>query len=73
MSGIYKGVYPMEPTEQKRFDALYEQHLRGLKLHGYSASTIDVYYRAGGLVQQLMVCLVLTINPYLLADRFTGP
>ena len=24
----------MEPTEQKRFDALYEQHLRGLKLHG---------------------------------------
>ncbi len=36
----------MEPTEQKRFDALYEQHLRGLKLHGYSASTIDVYSRA---------------------------
>jgi len=36
----------MEPTEQKRFDALYEQHLRGLKLHGYSASTIDVYARA---------------------------
>ena len=24
----------MKPTEQKRFDALYEQHLRGLKLHG---------------------------------------
>ncbi len=36
----------MIPTEQKRFDALYEQHLRGLKLHGYSASTIDVYSRA---------------------------
>ncbi len=36
----------MEPTEQKRFDALYEQHLRGLKLHGYSDSTIDVYSRA---------------------------
>ena len=36
----------MKPTEQKRFDALYEQHLRGLKLHGYSASTIDVYSRA---------------------------
>ncbi len=36
----------MEPTEQKRFDALYEQHLRGLKLHGYAASTIDVYSRA---------------------------
>ena len=36
----------MKPTEQKRFDTLYEQHLRGLKLHGYSASTIDVYSRA---------------------------
>jgi integrase/recombinase XerD len=36
----------MKPMEQKRFDALYEQHLRGLKLHGYSASTIDVYSRA---------------------------
>jgi len=36
----------MIPTEQKRFDALYGQHLRGLKLHGYSASTIDFYSRA---------------------------
>ena len=36
----------MKLTEQKRFDALYEQHLRGLKLRGYSASTIDVYSRA---------------------------
>ncbi len=36
----------MTPSEQERFDALYEQHLRGLKLHGYSASTIDVYARA---------------------------
>ncbi len=36
----------MKPSEQERFDALYEQHLRGLKLHGYSASTIDVYARA---------------------------
>lgn len=36
----------MIPTEQKRFDLLYEQQLRGLKLHGYSTSTIDVYSRA---------------------------
>ena len=36
----------MKPTERKRFDALYAQHLRGLKLHGYSTSTIDVYSRA---------------------------
>ena len=30
-------------SEQKRFDVLYAQHLRALKLHGYRASTIDVY------------------------------
>ena len=35
----------MIASEQKRFDGLYEQHLRALKLQGYSASTIDVYSR----------------------------
>jgi len=36
----------MEANEQTRFDTLYAQHLRALKLRGYSASTIDVYARA---------------------------
>jgi len=36
----------MEANEQTRFDSLYAQHLRALKLRGYSASTIDVYARA---------------------------
>lgn len=36
----------MEANEQARFDILYMQHLRALKLRGYSASTIDVYARA---------------------------
>lgn len=36
----------MIASEQKRFDTLYAQHLRALKLRGYSASTIDVYSRA---------------------------
>jgi len=36
----------MEAKEQQRFDTLYAQHLRALKLRGYSASTIDVYARA---------------------------
>lgn len=36
----------MITSEQKRFDALYDQHVRALKLHGYSDSTIDVYARA---------------------------
>ena len=36
----------MKPTEQKRFDPLYQRHLRALKLQGMSASTIDAYARA---------------------------
>tara|TARA_R110002095_G_scaffold19332_2_gene21981 strand:- start:915 stop:1154 length:240 start_codon:yes stop_codon:yes gene_type:complete len=35
----------MNARQQKRFDALYSQHLQALKLRGYSASTIDVYSR----------------------------
>ena len=36
----------MITSEQKRFDALYNQHVRALKLRGYADSTIDVYARA---------------------------
>ena len=36
----------MISSEKQRLDALYDQHVRALKLHGYSASTIDVYARA---------------------------
>ena len=31
----------MNPSEQKRFDRLYQRHLRALKLHGFSKSTMD--------------------------------
>ncbi len=37
------GAYPRNPKAQKRFDRLYAEHLRALKLQGYSESTIDVY------------------------------
>jgi site-specific recombinase XerD len=36
----------MNPTEQARFDSLYQRHLRMLKLQGKSANTIDSYARA---------------------------
>jgi len=36
----------MEASEKARFDQLYQHHLRALKLHGMSDSTIDVYARA---------------------------
>lgn len=37
----------MIASEKKRFDALYDKHRLALKLQGMSASTIDVYSRAG--------------------------
>jgi len=36
----------MEPSEQRRFDELYQRHLRLLKLQVKSDKTIDVYVRA---------------------------
>jgi integrase/recombinase XerD len=36
----------MDSSEQARFDALYLQHLRALKLQGKAAATIDSYARA---------------------------
>ncbi len=36
----------MEPSEQSRYNHLYQQHLRALKLQGMSHKTIDAYARA---------------------------
>jgi len=36
----------MKPKQQRRFDALYQRHLRELKLQGLSDKTIDVCARA---------------------------
>jgi hypothetical protein len=36
----------MNDHEQKRFNQLYQRHVRALKLHGNAASAIDVYARA---------------------------
>jgi len=36
----------MTPTEQQRFNSLYEQHLTNLKLQGKRPATIDAYSRA---------------------------
>jgi len=47
----------MEANEQKRFDTLYAQHLRALKLRGYSASTIDVYARAVRRLTEYFDCV----------------
>ena len=36
----------MEASEQTRFDALYSQHLRALKLQGKAEATVGSYARA---------------------------
>ncbi|MEZ8046389.1 site-specific integrase, partial [Vibrio sp. 1F253] len=36
----------MNPTDLKRYNALYEQHLTNLKLQGKRPATIDAYSRA---------------------------
>ena len=36
----------MDAFEQSRFDALYAQHLRALKLQGKADATVDGYARA---------------------------
>jgi len=46
----------MKPKQQRRFDALYQRHLRALKLQGLSDKTIDVYARAVRRVSQACDC-----------------
>jgi hypothetical protein len=41
-----RGRKNMNPTETKRFNELYQHHLRMLKLQGKSLKTIDAYARA---------------------------
>ena len=52
----------MEATENARFDALYQAHLRALKLRGMSASTIDVYSRAVRRVAEYYDCCPDTLT-----------
>jgi integrase len=46
----------MKPKQQKRFDVLYQRHLRALKLQGLSDKTIDVYARAVRRVAHAFDC-----------------
>lgn len=46
----------MQPKQQRRFDTLYQRHLRALKLQGLSDKTIDVYGRAVRRVSQAYDC-----------------
>lgn len=60
----------MIASEQKRFDGLYAQHLRALKLQGYSASTIDVYSRAVRRLTEHFDCVPDQLSIDQLTDYF---
>ncbi len=46
----------MTPAEVKRFEILYERHLKLLKLQGKSEKTIDAYSRAVRRITQHFDC-----------------
>ena len=60
----------MIESEKKRFDALYDQHLRALKLQGLSASTIDVYSRAVRRLVAYFDCVPDQLSVEQLAEYF---
>ena len=46
----------MDPTEETRFNELYQRHLRLLKLQGKSQKTIDAYSRAVRRIGEYFDC-----------------
>lgn len=60
----------MVPSEQRRFDQLYQRHLRLLKLQGKSDSTIDVYARAVRRVTEHFDCCPDTLTAEQLETYF---
>ena len=51
-----KKEYTMDPTEETRFNELYQRHLRLLKLQGKSQKTIDAYSRAVRRISDYFDC-----------------
>jgi len=60
----------MIESEKKRFDTLYDQHLRALKLQGLSTSTIDVYSRAVRRLVAYFDCVPDQLSVEQLAEYF---
>ena len=60
----------MKPSEQDRFNELYQQHLRALKLQGLSDKTIDVYARAVRRVATYVDCCPDHLSTDQLASYF---
>ena len=60
----------MTPVEANRFNILYQQHLRMLKLQGKSRKTIDAYSRSVRRVSEYFDCCPDQLTPEHLEDYF---
>jgi integrase/recombinase XerD len=62
----------MKPSDQARFDSLYQQHLNVLTLQGKAPATIDAYSRAVRRVSAFFDCCPDTLNQQQLRDYFSS-
>ena len=62
----------MNPSEEKRFQKLYQRHLQLLKLQGKSDKTIDAYSRAVRRVSKHFDCCPDTLTHEQLEDYFAA-
>lgn len=62
----------MNHSEQLRFDALYQEHLRALKLQGMSTKTIDAYSRAVRRISSWFDRAPDRLEPEQLAEYFSA-
>jgi len=62
----------MKQTEVKRFDKLYQRHLKTLKLQGKAQKTIDAYSRAIRRVSSHFDCCPDKLKPEQLEDYFAA-
>ena len=62
----------MKPSEQARFDSLYQQHLNVLRLQGKANVTIDAYSRAVRRVATFFDCSPDRLNQHHLRDYFSS-
>lgn len=62
----------MKPSDQSRFDSLYQQHLNVLRLQGKADATIDAYSRAVRRVSAFFDCCPDTLNQQQLRDYFSS-
>ncbi|MDY0164754.1 phage integrase N-terminal SAM-like domain-containing protein, partial [Desulfobotulus sp.] len=60
----------MNQQEQERFDRLYQQHLKTLKLQGKAQKTIDAYARAVRRISSHFDCCPDRLSPGNLQDYF---